>query len=277
METKSEIELHLHPYFNKYGLEHIVKAMEENEINVAAVEFLNGSAFESIQLSTKDMAKKGYDMQVDSKAARIEKEGKKYYILRAAELTTKENFHILTIGGDTIKPHQPMYKMVERAINQDLIVILDHILVNNKMLNTEISREEERKVRKICRKYSGNVAMEWNGYCIPWVRELLGGRDVNSKIIKLSESMKRHGYNTPVVADTDLHARSKRALKMIGTARMISEIKLESGKEIVKSLKNNIFSEKYENIYDTIPFFSHFLPYFAIPHMLGKFYHRPRG
>jgi hypothetical protein len=277
METKSEIELHLHPYFNKYGLEEIVKAMEENEISVTAVEFLNGSAFESIQLSTKEMAKKGYDMQVDSKAARIEKEGKQYYILRAAELTTKENFHILTIGGDTIKPHQPITKMVEQAINQDLIVILDHILVNNKMLNMEISKEEERKIRKTCRRNSGEIALEWNGYCIPWVRELLGGVDVNERIIKLSESMKRHGYNIPVIADTDLHARSKRALKMIGTARIISEIKLESGKEIVKSLKNNIFSEKYENIYDTVPFFSHFLPYFAIPHMLGKFYHRPGG
>lgn len=42
METKSEVELHVHPYFNKYGLEDLVKAMEENEINVAALEFLNG-------------------------------------------------------------------------------------------------------------------------------------------------------------------------------------------------------------------------------------------
>ncbi|MEM4245184.1 MAG: hypothetical protein QW404_03195 [Candidatus Nanoarchaeia archaeon] len=274
---KSEIELHVHPYFRKYGLEDVVRAMEENEINVVALEFLNGSAFESIQLLTTEMTKKGYEMQVDSRAARIEKEGKKYYILRAAELTTKENFQILTIGGDSVKPNQSIYKMIEQAIKRDLIVILDHILVDNNFLAREISKEEERKVRKVCRKYSGNVALEWNGYCISWVRELLGGSDVNSKIINLSESMKRHGYNVPVLADTDLHARSKRALKMIGTSRIITEINLDSGHEIIKSLKNNIFTEKYENVYDTVPFFSHFLPYFAIPHLLGKFYHRPRG
>lgn len=214
---------------------------------------------------------------MDSQAVRIKKEGKQYYILRAAELETNENFHIITIGGDTIKPYQPLYKMVEQAINQDLIVVLDHIFVSNKFLGTEIDKEEERKVRKVCRRYSGEVALEWNGYCIPWVRELLGGKDVNSKIIKLSETMKKHGYNVPVVADTDLHARSKRALNMIGTARIISEINLGSGKDIVKSVKNNIFSKKYENVYDTVPFFSHLLPYFAIPYLLGKFYHRPRG
>ena len=60
METKSEVELHVHPYFNKYGLEDLVKAMEENEINVAALEFLNGRIFEgeiSFEVKEYDLKK----------------------------------------------------------------------------------------------------------------------------------------------------------------------------------------------------------------------------
>ncbi|MFH1332395.1 MAG: hypothetical protein ABIH63_03890 [archaeon] len=275
MAKTAEIELHAHPYFNKYGLEEIVKAMEENEIDIIALEYLNGEAFMDVKKHARNLRNKGYKAEIDELAVRIEKDDQQFYILRAAELSTREKFHLLTIGYDNINRKQTIREMIEAALNQEALVIFDHPYVNSKFVGKEITWQEEKEMTRICREYTGSIALEWNGYCIPWLRKLLGGRDVNSDVVRLSQVLARD-YNVPIVTSTDVHARSKQALKAIGTSRIKSEVDTTSGRAIISSLKQNIFSGKHEKTYKTVPL-KHFIPYFAIPYVFEKFFERPRG
>ncbi len=271
----SQIELHTHPYFNAYGIEEIIKAMGKNEINIIGLEYLNKQAFLDVQWNAADLAKHGYDVRADSLAVKIEREGKEFYLLKAAEHSTKDNFHLLTIGYDNIES-QSTRKIIESALKQDSLVILDHPFVNINYVGKEITEQQEKELGKICKEYSGSIALEWNSYCIPWLRKIICGRDVNENAINLSKKLASEGHNVPVVTDTDLHARNTTSLKAIGTGRIKSEVNLTSGRAIINSLKQNIFSGRYENNCKTVPP-SHFIPNFALPYVLEKFYYRPRG
>lgn len=284
-KIKSEIELHTHPYFKAYGLEEIIQAMQKNKINVIALEYLDGAAFSDVKTEGDKLSKsnKGYTVDSDSLAVRIEKDKKQFYILKAAELNTRDtdtgyNFHIITIGADTdnIKPYQPIRTMIDCALEQGAFVIFDHALVNKDNLTKKVSKGAEEEIIKICKEYSCQIALESNGYCIPWLGKLLLGRDVNEDIIKLSQELAYEGSNNPVIRDTDDHARNINALNAIGTGRIKSPIDLTSGRRIINSLNKNIFSGRYENTGKTVSV-PHFVKYLAIPYIFRKFVERPRG
>ncbi len=284
-QIKSEIELHTHPYFKAYGLEEIVQVMEKNKINVIALEYLDGAAFSDVKTEGDKLSKsnKGYAVDSDSLAVRIEKDKKQFYILKAAELNTRDKntgygFHIITIGADTnnIKPYQPIRTMIDSALEQDALVILDHPLANKDNFRKKVSKGVEGEIIKVCKEYNGQIALEWNGYCISWLRKILFGWDVNEDTIKLSQDLVYRGYNNPVVTDTDNHARKPGALDAIGTGRIKSYINLTSGRKIIDSLNKNIFSGRYENTYETVSL-PHFVKYFGVPHIFRKFIERPRG
>jgi len=277
--------LHTHPYFKAYGLEEIVQAMEKNKLNVIALEYLDGAAFSDVKTECDKLSKsnKKYIIDSDSLAVRIEKEGKQFYILKAAELSTEDKnigygFHIITVGADTnnIKPYQPIRTMIDSALEQDAFVILDHPLANKDEFRKKISKGAEEEIRKICKEYSDHLALEWNGYCISWLKKILLGGDVNEDIIKLSQELADEGYNNPIVTDTDNHARKVEALDAIGTGRIKSYINLTSGRNIIDSLNRNIFSCRYENTYEPVSLL-HFVKYFGAPYIFRKFVERLRG
>ncbi len=273
---KSEIELHAHLYFDRYGLEDVLKVMKENGLDVLASLYLNEKAFPDIQQESSKLSNKGWKVDSDSLAVRLEKDENSFYILKGAELETKDSFHVITIGSDNIKPYQLMREMVAYGLEQESLVIFDHPFVDNNNASKEISQFSEEEAIRICKEYSGQIALEWNGYCIPLVRKMLGGRDVNRDIVELSDRLYKEGYNNPIVTDTDLHARKRGALNVLGTSRIISEINLDSGRAIVDSLRDNIFSGDYENTYKTVPL-SHFIPHWGLPYLFRKIVHRPRG
>ncbi len=284
-KIKSEIELHTHPYFKAYGLEEVVQAMEKNKLNVIALEYLDGAAFSDVKTEGDKLSKsnKGYIVDSDNLAVRIEKDEKQFYILKAAELSTEDKntgygFHIITIGADssTIKPFQPIRNMIDCALEQGASVIFDHPFANKDNFRKKVSKSAEEEIIKVCKEYSGQIALEWNGYCISWLRKLLFGGDVNEDIIKLSQELAYESCNNPVVTDTDDHARNTNALKAIGTGRIKSYIDLTSGRRIINSLNKNIFSGRYENTYETVSL-PHFVKYFGIPYIFRRFIERPRG
>jgi hypothetical protein len=282
---KSQIELHSHIYLDRYGLEKVVEVMDHNGLNVVAPLYLNAQSFEDLKRAAEAIRKFGYVPEADDLAIRIERDGKRYFLLRGAELDTskeeyKPNFHIITLGYDGVRPLQPIRTMIDDALSHDAFVIWDHPLVNNSNAAKQTPDHLVPAMKHLCRAYSGKLALEWNGYCIPWVRKALGGRDVNKEVIDLSVNLATEGSNNPVVTDTDLHARTAFALKVLGTARIKTDLDLTAGRTIIDSLKRNVFSLNYENTYQTVPLW-HFVPCWGVPYALEKFagisLHKPRG
>ncbi len=100
--------------------------------------------------------------------------------------------------------------------------------------------------------------------------------DVNQKAEELSQKLKIEEYNCPIVADTDLHARTKRHLKNIGTARIRTETSGESPRDIVDSIKKNIFENKHENVKKYVSSL-HLLEAFCFPILFQSYFEKPRA
>lgn len=286
----SNIELHAHPYFNNYDLEEILKAMNQNNLDVIGLEYLNRPIFDELNRYADDLKQKGYEKESDHYVIKLSKDEKNYFILRAKEIRTRDNFDIITIGSDTINHEQSTRKVIDCALKQNSLVIFDHPFVDNSWVNREINQEKRKELESICKQYSGNLALEWNGYCKPWLRKLLGGKDVNNMVVELSKKLYNEGYNLPVLADSDIHARSKSSLKALGTGRIIANTYVKTGNTLIDSMKKSIFSlgegKGYENVYDTVPI-THFVFNFGVPYLnqkiseiypsFKKFFDRPRG
>lgn len=264
-----KVELHAHPFLENYSIESIINAMQTNRISITALEALDRPIFDSVnKTAEKELRQKGYVVEQDSTAICISKNNSDYYILRALEISTKENYHFLIIGEDNIQTSQQARTIIDLALSKDSLVIFDHPLVDNDYVGCSISKAKERELEELCKEYSCNLALEWNSYCIPWVRNLLSfnNNHINQRIIDLSQKLRQQGYNCPVVTDTDLHARKKQHLKMLGRAAIKININTDSGKSIISSLKQNIFSENYENTCNYVPF-THLVKAFGIPYV----------
>gem|GEM_PF-1223057 len=278
-KNKTHIELHAHPNFDSYGLEKVVKAMKKKELDIVALIDLDRPIFEQILAEAYYQTKKNKtSVEDDSLAVVIRKEKRKYieeYIfLKGIELTTKDNFHLITIGYNQVpeKP-EPIRKIIDTALEKEALVIFDHPLVDNANVRKELSREQEEEIKKICRDYTGRIALEWNAHLIPWVRKLLGGSDANKRT-RFDFSYKLYQderVNAPIVTDTDLHAKNKYGLGELGRARIKIDnqnMDKSSGRAIIDSLKENIFAGKYENTYEYVSFL-HFTFLFGLPYLLN--------
>lgn len=286
----SNIELHAHPYFDKYSLEEVLKAMDETNLDIIGLEYLNRPIFDELNRYADGLKQKGYKKESDNYVIKLSKDEKNYFILRAKEIRTKDNFDIITIGSDTVNSEQNTRKVIDDALEQGVLIIFDHPFVDNSWVNKEINEYKRKELEKICKEYSGKLALELNGYCKPWLRKVLGGKDVNKMVIELSKRLYNEGYNLPLLADSDIHARSKSSLKALGTGRIRANTYVRSGNTLIDSMKKSIFSlgegKGYENVYDTVSF-PHFVFNFGIPYLnqkisekypsFKKFFYRPRG
>lgn len=281
----AEIEFHLHPFIEKNSIIDIVQAMDSRNLDILAMESLDNSLFSFILEKTKEIYP---GIIYDQSGIRLSN-GK--YFLKAREYNTKENLHILTVGYsmDDAVPKTEIRKIIDNGLNNEALVLLDHPFVDNGKTKTagHISVELEQELEKICREYSGAIALEWNGYCIPWIRQILKFGlntmgfdmkyyDVNQRAEELSNSLKEQGYNVPIIADTDLHTRKRRYLNYLGTARIITDVDGETPKEILNSIKKNIFQNKHKNIKRYVPA-SHLLEAFCLPILLPQFFNKPRA
>lgn len=282
---KANVEIHVHPFLGNNGIDDIVEAMDKTEIDVLALEKLDRSLYPVIV----EKVRKTFGTRTYDDAGIKLPNGK--FILNAREYNTVEGLHVLTVGYsyDQATPKTPINEIIERGLENDALVLLDHPFVDNLFTKTagHISEELKGKVVDICKKYSGQIALEWNGYCIPWMRRGLQAllnhldfrtyyHDVNRKVEELSADLRAEGYNLPVLADTDLHARNKKALEVMGTARFIIDVKGESAAEIVDSMKRNVFVGEYKNVKRYVKP-EHLLGSFCLPVLFEKFFKHPRG
>ena len=270
--------------------------MVNNKIDILAMESLDDSLFPYVVKETK---KHFPEAIYDQSGIRIRLTNGNYiYILNAREYNTKENLHILTIGysmNDAV-PKTEIRRVIDKGLENGALIVLDHPFIDNGKTRTagHISEELEQELEEICKEYSGQITLEWNGYCIPWMRRVLKFglnaltnikphikyHDVNKRVEKLSEALRKQGYNVPVVADTDLHARTKIDLKNIGTSRIITPVEGEAEgatpREVIKSMRRNIFIGDYRNIKRYVSFF-HLLKAFCVPMIFQGYFDRPRG
>ena len=282
---QANIELHVHPFLGKNTLSDVVEAMRAKRLDVVALESLDASLYPQVVEAAE---KENLLLSKDDAGIKLYGGG---YILNAREYNTKERLHILTIGYalDEVDQETEIRRIIDKGLIAGALVLMDPPYVDNCRTKTagHISSELEAELEKICKEYSGQIALEWNGYCIPWIRgglkpilNLLGHEtnyyNVNQQAEKLSEKLKIEGYNVPLIADTDLHARSRNHLSLMGTARIIADIEGECAGEILASLRKNIFAGNYQNVKRYVPS-SHLLGAFCIPILFPKNFKNPRA
>lgn len=268
-----KIQLHVHPFFVSYDFVDVINAAKKKKIDILALERLNNNIFSDLIERSKKLPPH-YKTDSDSISIKIldKEDGKTLYILKAIELETKENFHLINIGDCEVKSRSNIEAIIENALKNDCLVIFDHPFANSRNVRKDITEEKEAEIEKICKKYSNSIYLEWNAYCIPWVRELIGGGDANKKVEKLSTDLSEQGYNTPIVTDSDVHARYKWSLNEIDKASIKSEkINVNSGKNIISSLKKNINSGNYKTNKEYVSFM-HLMFNFCLPLTINKIY-----
>lgn len=287
----ANIEIHAHPFLRKgmNRLEDVILNMERNGLDIVALESFNNSLYPFV----RDKLDKIYPNHklIEDDSGVVLPTGR--VILNAREYNTKEDFHILTVGCvfDDVTVETPIEEIILRGIEKDALIVLDHPFVENAKTRTagHISKKQEGFLEELCKKYSGEVVLEWNGYCVPWIRfglmlplALKGHEvryyDVNKKVKQLSEKLKQHEhkYNVPVVTDTDLHARDRWLLKEMGKARFITDVYGETPSEMVSSIKRNIFAGEYRNNERYVSSL-HLLYGYCIPILFHKLFYKPRA
>ncbi|MCD6464198.1 hypothetical protein J7L02_01600 [Candidatus Woesearchaeota archaeon] len=278
------LELQAHPFFENYSLGDVLRAMDYTGIDILALHSLDNSLYKYLTEQVLNI----YPSSI------IEKSGIKLpnnkYLLNAGEYNTREDWHVLTIGY-SFENYSKMEvrKLIDLALSNNALVILDHALVDNAVTRTAGHIPEHKKMllEDLCKEYSGEIALEWNAYCLPWIRlglkfllNMAGFKtlyhDVNKELKLFSEKLAMQGFNVPVLADTDLHARKKQHLKYLGTARVLTVLNFKNPDELLKDLKANIFAKRYENIERYVPF-THLLEAYCIPVLLPNNFSRPRG
>jgi hypothetical protein len=108
--------------------------------------------------------------------------------------------------------------------------------------------------------FGGEIALEWNGYCLSWLRKIMPGyRDVNAMAEDLA---KKTGI--PLVPTTDLHARSRRLLGAMGTSYIEIPLENMNFEDVLGSLRRNVLVGKFTPHKECVSFW-HFAEAFGIP------------
>ena len=286
------VEVHLHPFLGNYRVVDIVQAMRRRNLSAIALEILDDEINDRVAKEARQFYPNMLEDEYGMRLATGE------VLFRGREYSTAEGFHILTVGYSdrTATKDTEIRRIIDAGLEHNAFVLLDHIFVDNVYTRTagHIDGRLEEEVENLCREYSGKIALEWNGYCVPWMRKVLQeivrvgsivkpefkGRgeyhDVNKKSIELSQRLIEEGYNVPIIADTDLHARSKHLLDAMGTARFTVDLRGESPEEILASMKGEIFAGRHKNQFEYVSMW-HMLEAFCFPILFPKLFPKPRS
>ena len=279
---KAHIDLQVHPFDN--SLPDIVAAMHKTGLDMVGLSALDRSIFpEMIK-----QAQQHYPGSVIDDSGIILPNDR--VIFNSREYSTGSGFQILTVGHSfETGIHDRPETIISESLRNDALVVMDNPYADNEYTRTagHIDKKKEAKLESLCRRYSGDIALEWNSCAKPWMRAVLRGvlntfshetnyHDINKKVEELSEKLASHDYNVPIVTDTDLHARSRGLLDAMGTARMVVEVEGETAAELVKSMKSEIFANRHKNVKEYVSMM-HLLRAYCFPVILPKLFPKPRG
>jgi len=188
-------------------------------------------------------------------------EGKDRFLILGKELKI-EGHHFLAPGIISPLRSNNLEKAADEIWAKGGIPILDHPFSDPERSFGRLRKKKKDRILKLIQKKK--IALEYNGYCIRWVRELLFRDDPNKKVLELGKE-----HNLPVVPTTDLHAETKESLKAIGTGLIkIPKEKIDP-KDLVFSIRKAIFDFNFTAFYRTVSF-KHFFFSFGLPYLKNK-------
>ncbi|MBI5148932.1 hypothetical protein HZA33_04605 [Candidatus Pacearchaeota archaeon] len=264
----NKIDLHVHPYFEQYNLENVVEAMQTRNLSAIGLIRYNLDHFEETRKIHCSLKAESDDLLI-----KVEKDGKPFYLLRGIEVLN-EDFHLLVIGNtEGIKQGQSLEQNIEKALENGAIPVIDHPFVHATSPRKGICKEKRKKLSDVCKKYHNNIALEWNSYCIPWIRRMMLGNDANYDLEDFAEGLFwEAGDYVPVIADSDVHARNKSLLQEIGAGHIIIDgVDCSSGQKAILGLKEAIKEGEdfgYRNNKKCVSF-THFIRAFGLPLVLN--------
>jgi hypothetical protein len=277
-------DLHVHPFLDRYTLVDVVKAMDNKFVNAVGLSHLDADLPEM-----HEQARLFYPGSMTDKTGIRLPNGKYLFISR--EYNTAEGLHLLTVGysmGDAT-PTTEIKRIIDRSLENNALVILDHPFAANDWTKTagHIPERLEATVRDLCREYKGDLCLEWNAYCRADVRRFLryglnsfghktDYHDVNMKALQLANDLRGEEITIPVIAVTDLHARTAEHLKHIGTAHIDLCSCAESPSELLQTMKKKIQAGHHTNEYTEIGM-GCLMKTFALPVLFDWVYRSPRA
>lgn len=192
---------------------------------------------------------------------RFEMNGEEKFIILGKEIII-EGHHFLAPGIVTPLKEDNLEETVEEVWQKGGIPILDHPFADPESSFGKMKDKKLKRVLDLVQKKK--IALEYNGYCIKWVRGLLFRDDPNSRVLELGKK-----HNLPVIPTTDLHAQSKDLMEAVGTGLIKIPRKRIDSKDLVHSIRKAIFDFDFEPRYRTVPF-NHFFWAFGLPYLREK-------
>lgn len=272
MKRVIRADLQFHPFkCNNYGLVDILKEMEEKKLDVLAA--LDYDWDEDVSLYpvteiTQDVRDKYFIKEYDNFFCYTSKKtGDRLFIVLGQEIEVASrmdrnwNFHFLSIGARGIKARF-VEDAIEEIIEKGGIPIWDHPFVEPDQNYNDISKKREGKLLSLFMQYKGKVALEWNGYSLPFIRLCLkpfGYGNINKKVERWAKIC-----NMPLIPTTDVHGKNKNLMKDIGICYI--EIVLDEAfpsKDVIMLLKEKIISLNFDSKKGYVSF-SHFVQGFGL-------------
>jgi hypothetical protein len=279
IKPNAGIDLQVHPYLDKYPISNVIEAMVRNKLYVTSLQGHNKSILGDI------ISQLGRQVPQDPAGIRAcLKYDADVVLLDGQEHNTREGFHVLTIGTSFENSNLPLMRdVIDRGLENEALIVLDHPYTDNIHTGTmgDISPAEEETLETICREYPGKVALELNGYCartdvrfvLKYFLRMAGCsvryHDVNKKAQELSDRLAKEGINVPTIATSDTHAKNLGLLQDIGTSRVEMDIQGETPKEVLDSIKRNIFTGNYSNTLKPVSY-KHLTQAMLFPRILSK-------
>lgn len=271
----ARVELHAHINLKNYVFGDVQNAIKQNNLDAVAFSGLDESVFSTI----RDKAEL-YDIYAKHDKAGIRYfDGGPRFLFNAREYSTKEGFHLLTIGysKDDAVPNMGIRELIDESLENDALVIISHPFVDTGKSRTAGHINEEKKIELTelmeSNEYDGRVALDWNGYCNPALRKLakitlnltpdkvkefvglpadkINYHDVNEKLLDWFDydSYDPDKKVSPIVSATDLHAYKKNHLSALGTSAINVYIEGATPMEILSSMKKNVLEGRHQNTY----------------------------
>lgn len=262
-------DLQFHPFDKAgYGLYEILTKMEEKGIDIlGCLVYLwdRRVSFSSLQISRK--VKRYYEFEPKNNVfSFLNKEtGRILHIIFGQELAPPDQkWHFLALGVLGLKLRNTPCQIIDEVLDKGGLFIFDHPFADPQKWFAHIPKSKNKELYRICNKYRGEMALEWNGYSPSYIRRLLPGYwNTNEETVWLGKN-----FNIPVVPTTDTHAVSKKALNAIGCCHIeipASDMDLD----ILASLKENIFNFNFKARCRTVSFF-HLFRSFIAPYLRNK-------
>lgn len=264
------IDLQFHPFSgSNYGLMDVLRVMKERELNGLAVLTYGWNKKTSFDLLEETYEVKGlYDVEIKDCVYYFseKKSGELFCLIAGQEVATLDKkWHFLSVGAVGIQSKTKPEEMINQILSKGALAIIDHPFVSARRNLGDIIPEEELQLISICEKYKGKIALEWNAYCLPWLRSILPGcSNVNRKTENLAAKL-----GIPLIGTTDLHAENKSLLRAMGTCFIEIPFREIDFSNLLFSLKKNIFSFNFISQREYVSFF-HFIRAFGLPILKEK-------